>query len=623
MKLKDKIFNWYFTKKSLPYWGILLLDILAIYSSGLVAYMLLKGMSDLTANFIPVSGTLALYMSVFCLTEKIFHVYDIKFRYSSLVDLQHVVSAMLMGATIIFVVRQFIPLDNWLWPISGKVVLMGACLSTLLLMLIRIVMKAFYDSLTSSSNTPRAIIYGVHDNAENLAHLVQHHGQYSYRVCGFLSDNRKNANKYINGNKIYYHDEKTVEKLKKDGISVLICDEKKSEKIHEYQEFVMDVVNAGIKILLTSHFTSLEDSVDIKEVEIEDLLPRDQIDVDMNAIGQLLADKSILITGAAGSIGSEMVRQIAIYKPKMMILIDQAETPLHAVMLMLNRQWPEQKFITLVSSITKSRQMENLFMTYRPDYVFHAAAYKHVPMMEMSPANAVQNNCIGTRVIADLSAKYGVKKFVMISTDKAVNPTNVMGCTKRICEIYCQSLNSTTSCEYITTRFGNVLGSNGSVIPIFKEQIKNGGPVTVTHPDIVRYFMLIPEACKLVLQAGTMGHGGEIYAFDMGEPVRIADLAQKMIDLSGAKNVRIDYVGLRDGEKLYEEVMNELENSVPTSHRQIRVAKVREYRYDDVIRDEEELEQLSYTYDEMAIVKKMKSIVPEFKSMHSRFEVLD
>lgn len=624
MKIINKIFNWYLTKSSLPYWGVLFLDIMAAYLSAIIAYAVIKGAVELEEHFVPIMGTMGLYMIVFCITGKIFHVYNIKLRHSTFVDLQHVAASMFLGATIVFVARLYIPLDRWLWPISGKVVLVGAFISTLMIMMIRIVMKGFYDRRGISSHTPLAIIYGVHENAEHLAQIVQNQGRRSYKVWGFLSDHRENANKYINGIKVYIREDLSIEKMHEDGIAAIICDEVKSEKIRSEQELMFRLINAGIKILVTSRASSLGDAVKIKEVEIEDLLPREQITVDMKAIGELLANQTILITGAAGSIGSEMVKQIAIYKPKMMVLIDQAETPLHSIMLTMKKQWPEQECVTLVSSITKTRQMEMFFKKYRPDYVFHAAAYKHVPMMEISPANAVQNNCIGTRVIADLSVKYEVKKFVMISTDKAVNPTNVMGCSKRICEIYCQSLNKEqTKTEFITTRFGNVLGSNGSVIPIFREQIKNGGPVTVTHPDIVRYFMLIPEACKLVLQAGTMGHGGEIYAFDMGEPVRIADLAQKMIDLSDAQGVKIEYTGLRDGEKLYEEVMNEEENTIPTSHSKIRVAKVREYDYEEVLRDEKELEEISYTYDEMAIVKKMKEIVPEFKSQHSRFEVLD
>ena len=318
-----------------------------------------------------------------------------------------------------------------------------------------------------------------------------------------------------------------------------------------------------------------------------------------------------------------------------MMLIDQAETPEHDIRLMMQRQYPDIEAETVVTSICNPIRMDHLFQQFRPDYVFHAAAYKHVPMMEDNPGEAVHNNIYGTRIIADLSVKYGVHKFVMISTDKAVNPTNVMGCSKRICEIYVQSLDRHLKIQkwqeksdkeitqFVTTRFGNVLGSNGSVIPLFREQIKRGGPVTVTDPNIIRFFMLIPEACKLVLEAGTKGNGGEIFVFDMGKPVRIADLAKRMIRLSGAKNVEIKYTGLRPGEKLYEEVLNELEGTKPTFHQKIRIASVREYDYDEVCRDIDELIHLGHEYDDMAIVAKMKKIVPEFKSNNSKYEVLD
>ena len=328
-----------------------------------------------------------------------------------------------------------------------------------------------------------------------------------------------------------------------------------------------------------------------------------------------------------------MSRQVAKFKPADLILVDQAETPMHDMRMYMANNHKDIHVETIVTSICKQSRMEAIFAQYKPEYVFHAAAYKHVPMMEDNPAEAVQNNVFGTRVIADLAVKYGTKKFVMISTDKAVNPTNVMGCSKRICEIYCQSLNNSLwektqktgkmTTQFVTTRFGNVLGSNGSVIPIFKEQIKKGGPVTVTHQDIIRYFMLIPEACRLVLQAGTMGHGGEIYVFDMGKPVRIADLAKRMIDLSGAKNIEIKFTGLRDGEKLYEEVLSGAEQTKPTSHPKIMVAQVREYPYDLALNNEIELYNLSLNADDMAIVKKMKEIVPEYKSRHSKYEALD
>jgi len=336
---------------------------------------------------------------------------------------------------------------------------------------------------------------------------------------------------------------------------------------------------------------------------------------------QSLANHVILITGAAGSIGSEMVRQIAQFNPKHLILIDAAETPMHDIRLFMHSHYPEIQCDTIVSSITNGTHMEAIFEKNRPDYVFHAAAYKHVPMMEDNPSEAVQNNIYGTRIIADLAVKYGTKKFVMISTVKAVNPTNVMGCSKRICEIYCQSLNKAIVegkvkgvTQFVTTRLANVLGSNGSVISIFREQIKNGGPVTVTHLDIIRSFMLIPEACKLVLEAGTMGIGGEIFIFDIGEPVRIADLANRMIKLSGAKDIEVKFTGLRNGEKLFEEVPNDAETTKPTDHKRIMEVSVRGYEYGEVSENVKRLYEVSMNYDDLETVRVMKEIVPEFKN---------
>jgi FlaA1/EpsC-like NDP-sugar epimerase len=396
------------------------------------------------------------------------------------------------------------------------------------------------------------------------------------------------------------------------------------------------LINAGVRIFMAQQAkeTSLNENKELSdteiadmqlhEVSVEDLLPRQEIKVDMESVGALLKGRRVLVTGSAGSIGSELVRQIAAYKPAKMLLIDQAETPQHDIRLMMQKDFPGIDADVVVTSISRQRRMEAIFSTYRPDYVFHAAAYKHVPMMEDNPSEAVLNNIYGTKIIADFSVKYGVKKFVMVSTDKAVNPTNVMGCSKRICEIYVQSLNNTQqTTQFVTTRFGNVLGSNGSVIPLFREQIKAGGPVTVTDPRIVRFFMLIPEACKLVLEAGTKGHGGEIFVFDMGQPVKIADLAKRMIMLSGAKNVKIEFTGLRPGEKLYEEVLNELEGTKPSFHDKIRIAEVRVYNYAEVSKAVDELVEISKQYDDMATVKKMKEIVPEYKSNNSIYEQLD
>ena len=423
--------------------------------------------------------------------------------------------------------------------------------------------------------------------------------------------------------------------MKKRKAHTLLVSPLKNESIRNNPSMVESLLKEGIKICMIPTLQEWDGKSDIdhtqlKEVDIEDLLPRAPIDIDLNAIGKLLTGKKILITGAAGSIGSEIVRQIAQFHPQKLILIDQAETPLHDIRLMMARQFADIEAETIVSDICMKVRMEEIFEMYRPDYVFHAAAYKHVPMMENNPGESIRNNVDGTRIIADLAVKYKTKKFVMVSTDKAVNPTNVMGCSKRICEIYVQSLDKAIKdgkvegiTQFVTTRFGNVLGSNGSVIPLFKEQIKRGGPVTVTHPDIIRFFMLIPEACKLVLEAGTMGHGGEIFVFDMGKAVKIVDLAKRMIQLSGAKDVEIKFTGLRDGEKLYEEVLNENENTQPTIHPKIQIARVREYDYTDACRQVDALVRASVAEDDMQIVRRMKEMVPEFVSKHSVYEILD
>ena len=452
------------------------------------------------------------------------------------------------------------------------------------------------------------------------------------------------------GVKVYSLDDDIAKVIQKERIQGVLVSPGRVKEFRENQKIQDIFIGAGCKIFMTREAeearvrngelaNDVADDVQLKEVSVEDLLPRSEIRVDMKSVGEILAGKRVLVTGSAGSIGLEIVRQIAQFKPASMMLIDQAETPQHDVRLMMAKQFPDVPCEVVVTSISRRTRMEYIFSTFRPEYVFHAAAYKHVPMMEDNPSEAVLNNVYGTKVIADMSVKYGVKKFVMISTDKAVNPTNVMGCSKRICEIYVQSLDRKLKLEalekerngagkveytqFVTTRFGNVLGSNGSVIPLFREQIKNGGPVTVTDERIVRYFMLIPEACKLVLEAGTKGNGGEIFVFDMGQPVKIADLAKRMIALSNAKDVEIKYTGLRDGEKLYEEVLNDQEGTKPTFHEKIRIAQVREYDYEAVSRDIDDLVEISKQFDDMATVRKMKEIVPEYKSNNSKFEQLD
>lgn len=636
MKFLQKLTNWYFSKGALPYWGVLTLDSLIVLVSGYLGNYLELGGINFAQHFWQITLGNLICVLLFIIGFRIFHTYTGIIRYSSLIDLQRVGMASLVGSILSFFVGigiKAIGTETIVIPgILGCLALL-VC-TTMLMWVLRMAVRAMFDTFRTDKAIPVAI-YGTKAGGIALANSIRTVKEKQYVLQAFISDGPEMKNVYLMGKRVFLNGEGIAEKLREIKVRAVLVSPLKSEKLRNNPEMVDELVKAGIKIMMMPAAQEWDEKKDLSfnqlhEVEIEDLLPRDKIEVDMDAIGKMLTGKRVLITGAAGSIGSEMVRQVAAYKPAELILIDQAETPMHDVRLMMARQFPDIKNETIVSSITDQIHMEKIFEAHKPEYVFHAAAYKHVPMMEDNPAMAVRNNINGTRVIADLAVKYGTKKFVMISTDKAVNPTNVMGCSKRICEIYCQSLNQAIVegkvkgvTQFVTTRFGNVLGSNGSVIPLFKEQIKKGGPITVTHPDIIRFFMLISEACKLVLEAGTMGKGGEIFVFDMGRPVKIVDLAKRMIKLSGAKDIDIKFTGLRDGEKLFEEVLNDKEGTKPTYHPKIMIAKVRSYDYETAKKNEDELLQLSYTHDDMLIVKKMKEIVPEYKSQVSKYEVLD
>ena len=604
---------------------------MAIFGSALLGFIM-----SLTEYFVEISSLSGVSLIFFILAFRIFHTYSGFIRYSSIYDLQRIALSMLTGSAMVLSVLYLFRSQDWLFPINGRDWVLMVLIATIGMFSMRMIISAVYENFMSSNTGKRVFIYGVKTGGIGLARFISDQPQYAnYKVVGFISDKEDSDKKYLMGKRIYANNDKLAETMKTLHVEILMVSPLKIDRLRNNEKLVNQLIEANIKIIFVNSSEEWDgvtplDHARLKEVEVEDLLPRAEIQVDMETNGALLRNKVILITGAAGSIGHEMVRQIAVYKPRKVVLIDQAETPMHDVRLEMKQKFPYIDAVTIVTSITKTRHMRSIFEEHRPDYVFHAAAYKHVPMMEDNPAIAIQNNCYGTRVIADLSVEFGVKKFVMVSTDKAVNPTNVMGCSKRICEIYVQSLNKAIVegkvkgvTQFVTTRFGNVLGSNGSVIPLFREQIQNGGPITVTHPDIIRYFMLIPEACKLVIEAGTMGKGGEIFVFDMGQPVKIVDLAKRMIKLSGAKDVQIQYTGLRDGEKLFEEVLNDNETTKPTHHPKIMIADVREYDYEKAKEDEEILLELSYTYDDMAIVKKMKEIVPEYKSQHSKFEKLD
>lgn len=635
----QRISNWYFTKKALPHLCILLIDCAIVAFSGYVGYYIDKGGDIFVDSFWQITFGLMVGLVPFIVAFRLLHTYSGIVRYSSFVDLQRVMMATLSGSVACYLLGLGI---NGIWPEQHTImvpdlqtvfiIFVG---SSLFLWVERVVVKRLFDSFNLDNATPVAI-YGTKAGGISIAKSITAVKDKKYSLQAFISDGKEMKGSYLMGKPVFLNEKGLAEKLRREGVKALLVSPLKTEKFRNNAEMVDEFISAGITIMMMNNgeeWDGKEENLthqNLRPVDIEDLLPREKIEVDMNAIGKLLTGKRILITGAAGSIGSEMVRQVAKFNPSEMTLIDQAETPMHNIRMMMAHDFGHISNRTIVTSITNKEHMERIFAAYKPEYVFHAAAYKHVPMMEDDPAIAVQNNIYGTRVIADLAVKYGTKKFVMISTDKAVNPTNVMGCSKRICEIYCQSLNQAIAegkvqgiTQFVTTRFGNVLGSNGSVIPIFKEQIRAGGPITVTHPDIIRYFMLIPEACKLVLEAGTMGKGGEIFVFDMGQPVKIVDLAKRMISLSGARNVEIEFTGLRDGEKLYEEVLNDKEGTLPTVNPRIMVAKVREYDYATACENERRLMEVSKTFDDMAIVKVMKEIVPEYKSRQSKYEILD
>lgn len=658
MKLLNNILNWYFSKNSLPYWCILIIDSIIIGMSGLLVYWLFWRTQMVINHRFELIYTMLLYISISMVGFKIFRTYSGIMRYSSFVDLQKVAYANMVSVVVAYLlqfVKDFLP-EGVFTLFSGRMLLSMFLMATLLMWGMRILVKVLYDVTYNTERAKRVLIYGVKDGGVGLAKNIRNMKPAKYVLKGFIAHEPHYKHHVLMGEKVYPVNDALTNVIKNLKIEAVLVSPLRNKEIREDEKLQDILISAGVKILMqqdAAEWNGKDEftTANLKEVSVEDLLPRDEIKVDMESIGEQLTGKRILITGSAGSIGSEMVRQVAPYKPAAMMLIDQAETPEHDIRIMMAKRWPEIKADTVVTSICNEGHMRKIFSEFKPDYVFHAAAYKHVPMMEDNPSEAVQNNIYGTKVIADLAVEFGVKKFVMVSTDKAVNPTNVMGCSKRICEIYVQSLNrylevaslqvdkltsrqvdevgaehvnlSTNKPQFVTTRFGNVLGSNGSVIPLFKEQLKKGGPLTVTHPNIIRFFMLIPEACKLVLEAGTKGNGGEIFVFDMGKPVRIADLAERMIRLSGAKDVKVEFTGLRAGEKLYEEVLNEEENTKPSFHEKIRIASVREYDYEAVSKDIDELIAISKNYDDMATVKKMKEIVPEFKSNNSVYEVLD
>ena len=644
MDTLTKLIYWYFSKSALPYWCLFFLDILIVMMSSLVTYWLFNRTGVMFTERFDVLYTSLAYAALSGVGAKLFRTYSGVVRYSSFVDLMRVAYAnslsLLLALVVSWGAKHFGIAQLAALNLSQTVVVF--VMATLVMGGIRVIVKTLYDVTTLNNRAMSVLIYGTMSGGIGLAKSIRSQNPRRYILRGFISHDPNAKHIQLMGERVYNVNDDLPAIIAKKHVSAVLVSPLRVEEFRNDQAIQDVLIGAGCKIFMAQQAKEVRiengrlsevnfNDMQLKEVSVEDLLPRSEIRVDLKSVGELIHGRRVLITGAAGSIGSEIVRQVAAFKPEALMLIDQAETPQHDIRLMMARDFPDTKAETVVASICQEDYMEHIFSHFKPDYVFHAAAYKHVPMMEDNPSEAVLNNILGTKIIADLSVKYGVEKFVMVSTDKAVNPTNVMGCSKRICEIYVQSLNQKQTIQkptgrttqFVTTRFGNVLGSNGSVIPLFREQIKKGGPVTVTDQRIVRFFMLIPEACKLVLEAGTKGNGGEIFVFDMGQPVNIADLAKRMIALSGAKNVEIKYTGLREGEKLYEEVLNELEGTKPTFHEKIRIAQVRQYSYADVEKDIEELVGIARHYENMATVRKMKQMVPEYKSNNSAYEQLD
>lgn len=634
-----KIVDSYFLKRTFPYWCVLLLDSAILFLSGVFVYWCFNRGTALQLNFWPLTYLILLCVGVHFIFFAIFRTYSGIIRYSSFNDLIRVAQAMGCSALAVIAVHFF---TNSCPPrvfahVQVRQILIAEAIATGLMWLLRVSIKWVYDTYFRTEGAKNVFIYGIRAGGIGLAKAIRSEKPMRYRLRGFIShDPALGANgTRLMGEPVYEVDAGLPDVIRRNGIAAVLVAPGMIDRFRNDTALQDYILQSGARIFSANNVVDTEhDAIKgaptLKEVSIEDLLPRDEICVDLESVAESLRGKRILITGSAGSIGSEIVRQVASFSPSSLMLIDSAETPQHDIRRMMAHDFPSVPCATVVTSITKADRMENIFKTFLPEYVFHAAAYKHVPMMEDNPCESIQNNVLGTKILADLSVKYGVRRFVMVSTDKAVNPTNVMGCSKRICEVYVQSLNKAErdgvvkgQTQFITTRFGNVLGSNGSVIPIFERQIKAGGPVTVTDPNIIRYFMLIPEACELVLEAGTKGEGGEIFVFDMGKPVRIADLARRMIELSGAKDVAIKYTGLRDGEKLYEEVLSESEATKPSFHEKIRIACVREYDWSDVSREIDALIAQSHTYDDMAVVASMKRLVPEYISNHSKYTVLD
>ena len=631
--MKRNFFHRYLSAKVLPIWTILLIDVFIIVISSLLAYALRYDFRSIFLESSTIDKTILWTVAVNLIFFRVFRTYSNVLRFSSFVDIMRIFVSLTVSYALLMITSVLTEsyLEFNLAPVS--VLFMSYIISFAMMACSRVIVKTFFEALNfDGTHSVNVFIYGAKEAGVNIAKALRVNLRNHYRLRGFIADEPELINKVMTGVRVFPNDDTLIDVLNDRDVQTIIISPAKMEELKK-SDMADRLLVHNIKLMTAPPLSEWNGQVlsrtQLKEIQIEDLLQRNPIEIDIHKVASHLEGKRVMITGAAGSIGSEIMRQVASFNPYKLILVDQAETPLHDIRLELQDRWRDIDAETIIADISNATRMEDIFREFKPQYIFHAAAYKHVPMMEDNVSESIQVNVFGTRTVADLAVKYGAEKFVMISTDKAVNPTNVMGCSKRICEIYVQSLAKKLQKEgghatqFITTRFGNVLGSNGSVIPRFRDQIQRGGPVTVTHPEIIRYFMTIPEACRLVLEAGSMGNGGEIYIFDMGKPVKIVDLAKRMISLSGRTDVKIEFTGLRHGEKLYEELLNVKELTKPTYHEKIMIATVREYDYDEVKERIQKLIDVSYTYDQMKIVAAMKDIVPEFVSKNSCFEALD
>ncbi len=632
----------------MPRIGILLLDLLLC----LIAYLIALTLGSNFFNY-DISGMLPFWaqacvvLVVQTIFFAVFHTYAGILRYSTFVDTLKVLFALLCATTTVLFFNYIVKWSTGVPPMLNTPVILYFSVSFVILFCLRVGIKTIFEEVQQhSKKNQRILVYGTREAGIAIAKMLRSSSYSQYRVMGFVEDPKDNSerttSKYqLLGLQVYLMNKSLIGTLKRLRVRSIIVSplKMKDPNIRKHIQFLLD---NNIQVLTTPYFTNFDEQDNnvneatrigkISAIQVEDLLERPSIEIETENVRQTLQNKVVMVTGAAGSIGSELVRQILTFNPHTVVLFEQAESALHDLRMDLQHVFPYQQFITVIGDVRNRERVEEVMSEMRPDVIFHAAAYKHVPLMEDYPNEAIQANVEGTKNVADMAVKYGVKRFVMISTDKAVNPTNIMGASKRIAEIYVQSLFKKLQAEnpdctkFITTRFGNVLGSNGSVIPYFKKQIAEGGPVTVTHPDIIRYFMTIPEACTLVLEASTLGKGGEIFVFDMGQPVRILDLAKNMIRLAGytpGEDIQIVFSGLRPGEKLYEELLNQKETTLPTENQKIMVAKVREFAFDEVSQQITQLIDTAHQGRTFETVALMKQIVPEYISKNSVFEQLD